>query len=600
MRQFLKWMAASTIGTLLGLVAFTALIGVGVGGTLIYLISTAAQEAEPTIEPDSVLVLDLRTNIQDGVPPRGAGAVLEETLSRSNTPQALSLYQALRAIRQAAEDEAISALYIHGDAASGFTTLREVREAIEAFKAAEKPVIAYDINLTERDYYVMSLADTLVLDAAGRLEINGFQSETQFLAGALEQYGIGVQVLQAGRYKSAIEPFTRTESSPEAEEQTQALLADLWEEFLTTVSAARSLPVPQLQQLANRGGLLLAPEALQSGLVDQVGHYDDVLSELQAITGQEASAGEDVSSIDLASYSRMADRDQTGEEIAVVYAAGSILVGNSREGIVGSESLSRTLRKLRFDDDVAAVVLRINSPGGSATASEILADAVRRLQAEKPVVISMGNAAASGGYMVATGGSHIFASPTTVTGSIGVFGLLLNFQEIANRNGITWDVEKTAQFADITTVARPQTPAEISLQQTVVNELYDRFLALVAESQDLSRAEVDEVAQGRVWSGKGALAASLVDEIGGLEAAIAHAAEQAELKTWTVQEYPRPKFLEIQFLEGILSQATSSLGAGSHPLTQELQNLQAATQLLQTLEDPNGAYMRLPFTTQIK
>ncbi len=600
MREFLKWMAASTLGTILGLFAVIALMGIGAGGFVVFLLATASQEVEPEVEADSLLVLDLAVDIRDAVPLSGASVVLEETLS-GDTTQQISIYQAIQAVRAAATDDDIAGLYIYGNSNEGLATLRELREALMAFKEAGKPIITYEVGLSERDYYLASLADTLILDETGMLEVNGFRAETQFLAGTLEKYGVGVQVLKAGRYKSAVEPFTRTENSPESEEQTQALLTDLWTDFVTTVEAARSLPAAKVQQLANQGGLLMASEAQQSGLIDEASYYDDVLTQLQAITGDDPDVGEDVTSIDLVAYSKVADRNQSQkDEVAIVYAEGEIVSGEGGDGIIGSESLARTLRDLRFDDDVKAVVLRVNSPGGGASASERIADAVQRLQAEKPVIISMGDVAASGGYMIASQGDHIFAQPNTITGSIGVFGLLLNVQTIANRNGITWDVEKTAPFADMETIARPQNPQELALQQSIVDDLYDRFLTLVAEGRGLSKPAVDNVAQGRVWSGEDALTAGLVDEMGGLEAAIAYAAEQAELDEWSVQEYPRPKSLESQILDTLFSQFTSRFDPGSHPLGQELKDLNTTFQLLQTLDDPHGVYTRLPFTTHIR
>jgi len=600
MREFLKWMAASAIGTVLGLLAFGAILSVGAVGLLTYLIATAAQDTDPAIDPDSLLVLDLATDFRDAVPLSGPSVVIEETLSGSES-RAISIYQAIQAIQQAAEDDDIAGLYIYGNSNEGFATLRELRDAIAAFKTAEKPIIAYEVGWSERDYYLTSLADTVMLDTVGLLELNGFRSETQFISGALDKYGVGVQVLQAGRYKSAVEPFIRNESSEESQAQTQALLSDLWQEFLTTVEAERSLTVPQLQTLADRGGLLLAEEAQGSGLVDQVGYYDDLLTRLQELTGEEPAAGEDVPSIDLVSYNKLVDHsDRSSNEIAIVYAEGEIILGEGADGIIGSDSLVRTLRNLRLDEDVKAVVLRINSPGGGASASEVIADAVLRLTQEKPVIVSMGDVTASGGYMIATNADRIFASPNTITGSIGVFGLLLNFQEIANRNGITWDVEKTAEFADINTVARPQTPRELAIQQSIVNDLYDRFITLVADSRGLSRSAVDNVAQGRVWSGEDALAVGLVDEIGGLEAAIAHAAELAELDSWAVNEYPRPRSLESQIFDSLFGRITRQFYAGDHPLLAEVGELQSTVQLLEVLKDPRGVYTRMPFTTEIE
>lgn len=600
MREFLKWMAASAIGTIVGLIAFVTLLGIGAGGVLITILATASQDVEPEVESDSLLVLDLATDIRDAVPLSGASIVLEETLSGSSIQQ-ISIYQAIQAIRRAAEDDDIAGLYIYGNSGEGLATLRELRTALNAFKEADKPIVTYEVGLSERDYYITSLADTLILDQTGLIEVNGFRAETQFLAGTFEQYGVGVQILQAGRYKSAVEPFIRSENSPESAEQTQALLDDLWTDFLDTVGAARSLSPNQVQQLADNGGLLLANEAQTSGLIDQVSYYDDVLAELQSITGDEPTVGEDITSIDLVAYSKIADQAQnSSNEIAIVYAEGEILLGEGGDGLIGSESLSRTLRDLRYDDDVKAVILRINSPGGGASASEIIADAVARLQTEKPVVVSMGNVAASGGYMIAAKGDRIFASPNTITGSIGVFGLLLNFQDIANRNGITWDVEKTARYADMNTVSRPQTDEELALQQAIVDDLYERFVGLVAEARDLTTSAVDDVAQGRVWSGEDALEVGLVDEMGGLEAAIAYAAAQAEIEEWEVQEYPRPQSLESQILATLFGQLGARFGSQDLLLGKELTELQATFRHLQKLDDPHGAYTRLPYTTRIE
>lgn len=601
MRQFLKWMAASTLGTLIGLVAFTALIGLGVGSVLTLFLATTARETQPEIESDSVLVLDLSTDIRDAVPPSGASVVLEETLS-GNITRTISSYQAIRAIEQAAEDDDIVGLFIYGNSSEGFATLRELRQSLLTFQAADKPIWAYAVDWSERDYYLTSFADTVVLDQSGLLEFNGFRSEIQFLTGALEKYGIGVQVLRVGRYKSAVEPFIRTESSPEEQEQTQALLADFWREFLLAVESSRALTPARLQALADQGGLLLPADAKAAGLVDEIAYYDDVLTQLQTLTGEDESVGEDIPSIDLVSYSQLLDSPFQNPQgaIALLYVEGDIVLGEGGDGLVGADRLARTLRDLRFDDSIEAVVLRINSPGGGASAAEIAADAVRRLQQVKPVVVSMGNLAASGGYMIATEGDHIFASPNTLTGSIGVFGLLLNFQEIANRNGITWDILKTARYADIDTLTRPQTAAELALQQSVVDDTYDRFITRVAESREMPKANVEAVAQGRIWSGEDAQAAGLVDELGGLQAAIAYAAEQADLETWRVEEYPRPKSLESQIFDSLFGNLSQRLQPTSHPLTQELRSLQENLVHLETLNDPRGTYLRLPFTTEIE
>ncbi|MEO0867968.1 MAG: signal peptide peptidase SppA [Cyanobacteria bacterium J06642_11] len=484
MRDFLKYTAASAIGTLVGLFSLVALLGLGAVGLASFFISSTATEAEPEVEKDSVLVFDLSTDIVDAVPFSGASIVLEETLSGSSY-RAISLHSALQAIEAAATDDNITGIYITGNTLAGFGTLQEVRAALEKFKTdSGKPVLANNTLWGERDYYIASVADTLYLNPAGIMELNGFRAEIQFLAGALNKYGVGVQVLRAGRYKSAIEPFTRTASSPEEKQQTQALLSDLWQEFLITTSTARETTPDAIQAIAEAQGILPAAEAQAAGLIDNVVFYDEVLAELRELTNQTDEGwfkeDDDFTQISLYNYSQTLSPDYGKDTIAVIYANGEIVDGEGDSpGLITSGGLSNTLRQARNDDDIQAVVLRVNSPGGSAIASEVIAREVELLAAEKPVIVSMGNYAASGGYMISAPGDQIFATPSTITGSIGVYGLRLNFKEIANRNGVTWDIIKTAKLADLDTISRPQSEDELKLQQGFVNTLYDRFLTLV-------------------------------------------------------------------------------------------------------------------------
>ena len=602
MRDFLKFFLASALGTFVSLVALFVLLGLGAGSLVVFLLATASVEAEPEVEDKSILVFDLSLDITDSVPPSGAGIVLEETLVGASN-RAISLRAALDSLEQAAEDDNIVGLFIQGNTSEGFATLKELRETLEKFKQSGKPILAYETAWSERDYYLTSIADTLVLNASGIMEFNGFSAETQFLAGALQKYGIGVQVLRAGRYKSAVEPFIRTESSPEEKEQTQALLTDLWQEFLTAVGASRELPPEELQQIADEGGILMAQKALEAGLVDQVSYFDDVLTVLQDLTETEAEDGDDFPQISLSAYSRLVDQqlvsESKGDKIAIVYADGEIINGEGAPGIIGSDTLTKALREVRLDDDVKAVVLRVNSPGGGASASEVITREVELTSETKPIMVSMGDFAASGGYMISTRADKIFASPGTITGSIGVFGLLLNLQKIANDNGVTWDVLKTARFADIGTISRPQTAAELQLQQAVVDALYDRFISLVAESRQIAKDKVDDIAQGRVWTGLDAKQIGLVDELGGLSAAIAAAAEQAELEEWRIEEYPKPRTLEEQIFENLFGQLISRLPVGTDPLSEEFHKLQKELSILQLLTDPRGLYTRLAFTTEI-
>ena len=607
MRDFFKYAAASALGTVVGLFSLVALLGVGALGLAGFFINSAASETEPDVEKNSILVFDLATDIVDAVPYAGPGIVLEETFSGSSY-RAMSLHTALQTIEAAATDDNITAIYLTGNTNAGFATLKELRMALEKFKTdSGKPVLANNTIWSERDYYLASVADSLYLNPAGVMELNGFRAEIQFLAGALSKYGVGVQVLRAGRYKSAIEPFTRTSSSPEEKQQTQALLTDLWQEFLTTTSEARETTPEAIQAIAENQGLLPAAEAQAAGLIDNVAFYDDLLSDLRELTEQTDDAWDededDFTQIGLYSYSQTLDTTIGNRDtIAVVYASGEIVDGEgTATGFITSGGLSDTLRQVRKDEDIQAVVLRVNSPGGSAIASEIIAHEVELLAAEKPVIVSMGNYAASGGYMIAAPGDQIFATPATITGSIGVYGLRLNFKEIANRNGVTWDIIKTAKLADIDTISRPQSESELKLQQEFVNTLYDRFLTLVADGREIPKENVNQVAQGRVWSGTDAEGASLVDQMGGLEAAIAAAATAAEVEDWQVEELPQPPSLEEQIIESLFGVGiVSKLPWAQDPISQEAMKLREELSLLKTLNDPQGVYMRLPFTTEIE
>ncbi|NJN04857.1 MAG: signal peptide peptidase SppA [Leptolyngbyaceae cyanobacterium RM1_1_2] len=602
MRDFLKHAAASAIGTLISLVTLIILLGFGAVGLLTFVIATASRDTEAQIEDKSLLVFDLSVDITNSIPLSGPEVVIQEALS-GDSERSVSLKTVLETLEQAAQDDRVVGLLLQGNTLEGLSTLREVRAGLAEFKASGKPIIAYETRWAERDYYLVSVADNLVMNPSGVLELNGFSAETQFLAGALQKYGVGVQVLRVGRYKSAVEPFIRTESSPEEREQTQALLTNLWQDFLTTASAERDLTPQGLQQIANAGGLLMADEALQAGLVDEVAYGDEVLSDLRDLTESKADTFEDFPQVDLVDYGEVinAANDTTSDNaIALVYAEGEIVGGESAPGLVGADTLTRLLRELRQDEKTKAIVLRINSPGGGAMASELITREVELASEAKPLIVSMGDFAASGGYMMAAPGDQIFATPTTITGSIGVFGLLLNVKEIANENGITWDVVKTAPFADIGTVARPQSEQELALQQDVVDTLYDRFLGIVSKARDMTPADVNQVAQGRVWSGTDAIKVGLVDKMGGLNDAIAAAASAAELEDWEVKEYPQPRSFEEQIFESLFSQIATRLPGAQDPLTQEMYALRDRLRTLGLLDDPNGLYTRIPFTTTIK
>ncbi len=604
MREFLKQTFASLVGSLAGLILFFSL---GTGGLLFLLIAAASRDTGPQVKDKSVLVFDLSMNITDTNPTSSTSEAIGEALS-GDEANSVTLRTVLDTIDKAAKDKRIVALYLDGTKSStgsgtGLATLKEVREALERFRATGKKIIAYDVDLGEQEYYLSSVANTVVLNPMGTLEINGFSSQPLFYTGALQKFGIGVQVIRVGKYKSAVEPFVLKKLSPENRQQTQGLLGDLWIEFLSTVGKSRKITPQQLQAIANTQGELMASEARTRRLVDRVAYLDEVVADLKQMTG---STEEDKSfrQMTLTTYAKVETKDlkkrSSNNKIALVYAEGEIVNGQGSGSQVGGDSFARQMRQLRQDEDVKAVVVRINSPGGSATASEVIRREVELTRKEKPVIVSMGDYAASGGYWIATAGDRIFAEPNTITGSIGVFGLQFNVQKLANDNGITWDVVKTSRFADSATVSRPKTPQELAIAQRAVNQIYNQFLDKVAQSRKLPKQKVAQIAQGRVWSGQDAKQLGLVDEIGGIDRAVQYAAKQAKLENdWELEEYPKVRSLEQRILESLSSEVSARNAKQPDPLTAEFMKLQADLAIFKAMNDPRGIYARLPFNWRI-
>lgn len=597
MRDFLKY----TFATLLGLLIF---LGLSIGGLLALVIMVASRETGPAVKNKTVLTFDLAMTISDA---RQAASTIGEALSSDET-ETMTLRATLDAINHATTDPRIVGLYIYSSAegvgGAGFAPLKEIRAALHRFRASGKKIIAYDVNWREREYYLASVADTVLINPIGALELNGLSSEAMFFADALKKIGVGVQVTRVGKYKSAVEPFLLAKRSPENRQQTETLLTDLWSEFVTAASQDRKLTVQQIQSLSNNQGILMPQEALKNRLVDRVAYLDEVVADLKQLTGEDTGE-KTFRQLGLKAYAGVAEdaigRDRrSGEKIAVVYAEGDIVNGQGSRRQVGGDRLAKQLRQIRQDDEIKAVVLRVNSPGGSVSASEIIQREVILTRKAKPLVVSMGTVAASGGYWISTFSDRIFAEPNTITGSIGVFGILPNFQALANNNGITWDAVKTGRFADIYSLYRPKNSQELTLIQKTVDSYYDRFLTKVAESRKLTKTRVAEIAQGRVWSGRRAKDLGLVDELGGLEAAIQEAARRASLgDRWQIEEYPKFRSLEERIFGKLVGDQISQSTAQSDPLSLELAKLQEDLAVLKAMNDPLGAYARLPFNLRI-
>ncbi len=607
MKDFFKYTFASLIGSILGI---TLIIGFGFGGLIFFVVSIASKTKDlgPQVKDKSILVFDLATNIADTRPISSTGEALQEALS-SDQPTTMTLRKAINTLNVAAQDEKIIGIYIKGSntpGATGLANLQEIRQALQRFRETGKTIIAYDLDWTEREYYLGSVADEIVINPLGAVEFNGLSSQTMFLSGALDKFGIGVQVTRVGKYKSAVEPFILEKMSPENRQQTLQLLQNIWGQYLQTIATSRKLTTQKLQAIADNQGILMANTSLETKLVDRVAYYDEVLTKLKQLTGKEED-DKTFTQISLNNYGKLPKVAETlsrnvksKNKIAVVYAEGEIVNGNGTPRQVGGDRLAKELRRLRLDEKVKAVVLRVNSPGGSASASEVIGREVKLISESKPVIVSMGNIAASGGYWISMNADKIVAEPTTVTGSIGVFGVLFNVQELANENGITWDVVKVGEFADLNSNSRPKTEAELALIQKMVDSIYERFITNVATARKLSKEKVAEIAQGRVWSGADAQELGLVDEIGGIEVAIKVAAEKAELgDSWKVEEYPKSRSLEQRIFRSLSGVEVDRYNTPLDPLTAEFKKLQEELASLRAMNDPYGIYTRLPFNLRI-
>lgn len=599
MRTFL----ASMLGSLAALLIFCG--GAVLAFFAFLIVISAVGEKPVVVEDGSYLVVDLDTNINDAPRLIDFGALL------GDRPEALQLRQVTEAIRSAAADSRIKGILVIGSLqpegyGTGFAALAEVRAALVAFRESNKPVKAYLTYAMTRDFYLASAANEITLDPYGVILMPGLAAEPMFLAGAFEKFGVGVQVTRVGKYKSAVEPYTRRDLSPENREQLQKLLDDVWGELAGDVARSRGLDVAALQRVVDAEGMIRADAAREAGLVDRIAYRDEVIAALKQETGREGPK-ETFKQVSLAKYAHVAPAapvttKTTGAKrgrIAVVYAEGEIVDGEGEPGQVGGVKFARELRRLRQDPDIKAIVLRVNSPGGSASASEAIQREMRLAAGEKPVVVSMGSYAASGGYWISAYSDRIFAEPATITGSIGVFGILFDVKKLANDLGVTFDSVKTGRFADTLTISRPKTAAELAMIQRAVDWIYAEFVGKVADARKLDRKFVEEIAQGRVWSGREAQKLGLVDELGGLQAALAHAADKAGLSAdYRVTEFPRKK----EFAEAIaeLVEKIQPVSAKTGLTERITGQLREELKALEAFNDPQGIYARMPVGLKVQ
>jgi len=593
----MKNFITSMLGALVALVIFATVGFVLFIGFIGAIVAMGQQKKVPELTSGSYLVFDLASNITDAPPP------IDLDGFNGGGTDVVQLRSITRALRYAARDGKIRGVLLLGNltprlTGSGFAALREIRAALSDFRASGKPVLAFIDYATTRDFYLASAANEIVIDPYGMILMPGLASQPVFYAGAFEKYGVGVQVTRVGKYKSYVEPFTRTDMSPENREQLQKLLDDLWGTLTADIGRSRGVTPESIQATVDAEGLIKPTAAARAHLVDKVAYRDEVIERLKKETGV-TSPTESFKQIPLGVYAKTAVHPPVPSgigRVAIVYAEGDIVDGEGDATEVGGARFAREIRNLREDSSVKAIVLRVNSPGGSVTASETIQRELRLAHKSKPVIVSMGSYAASGGYWISAYGDRIFAEPTTITGSIGVFGIQFNLQKLANDHGFTFDSVKTGKYADSITIARPLTDDELAVMQRRVDWIYSQFIAKVSEGRKLKANFVEEIAQGRVWSGAEAKKLGLVDELGGLNDAIRYAGAQAHLPpTFRVSEYPRSKNLSEALAEMFGRYAPTSLHLGASGIVgQIVEEVKSVFARLRALNDPQGVYARMP------
>lgn len=580
MGGFFKMFFAS----LLSLVIFSLIVFF----LLMALVAGFATSDKPTVAKSSVLVLDLGQAYFE--------QELENPLSAFSSSDDMNIpgvYDVVRLIHKAKTDDNINGIYmLAGMNPNGFATSEEIRDALKDFKKSGKFLFAYGEMMNQKTYHVANVADKIFVNPKGFFDWTGFSSEIMFLKGTLEKLDIEPQIFYAGKFKSATEPFRTDKMTEENKLQTSIWLGDLYSHFLQKTSETRNVDTATLHQMANDGSVQTPQDAVDKKLIDAVKYDDEVRDEIKEKLG--LGKYDKVNFISINRYFKAVDYKKfSGERIALIYAQGDIIDGsNEDQFIIASSDYIKLIRKARLDKTIKAIVLRVNSGGGSALASETIWRELSLAKKEKPVVVSFGDVAASGGYYISCAADSIFASPTTITGSIGVFGIIPNMQGFfKNKLGITFDGVKTGPYADLGAIYRPVTESEKKFIQRSVDDIYNSFKQRVADGRKSTTEFVDSIGQGRVWSGTKAIEIGLIDKFGGLHDAVECAARMAKLKDYRLREYPEVKNIFDRLFgasDNTLKTQTlkSELGADNFKIYKEMIRIKQMTNTVQT---------RLPF-----
>lgn len=547
MKQFFKFMFASCLGSALMLIILFII--------LIWTIGSSSQSTV-TVKPKSVLYMDLSYDIPERTSSDNLSSVLG-SLQNKNADMS-GMNDIIANIDYAKNDPNISGIFLEmSSVGTSPANIEEIRNHIISFRESGKFVITYSETMAQNAYYLATAGNEIYINPDGMLDIHGMASQIMFYKHLLDKLDIEIQIIRGpnNKFKSAVEPYFLDKMSDANREQMEKLLNSIWFKIVSDINVSRGISIQRINELADNLALTFdAGVALDEGFVDGLAYRDEIIARIKDLADIEKSGKINVVTNSQYAIARPEPKAKA-DKIAVIYANGQIIDGDGDDATIGSTTLSKAIREARENKKVKAIVMRVNSPGGSALASEVIRREVELAKAEKPFIISMGNYAASGGYWISSEGDYIFADPTTLTGSIGVFGTFPNAKKFLNETvGLTFDVAKTNKNADFGSITEPLTDYQKAMLQKYVGKTYNDFTALVARTRGLRQSYVDSIGQGRVWTGADALELGLVDELGGLDKAIEYAANKANLKDYSIKNYPKQEDLMETLLSGNLTE----------------------------------------------
>ena len=590
MKGFFNYVLASMLGTFL-IIVLLAVINIIIMLGMISAIGTFADK-QKEISEKAILHLNFETPVADR-------SSAQPNLSTFKLDKTVSLRSFTETIKKAKEDDRIKGIFLDLSTVNvGLASVEEIRNILLDFKSSEKFIIAHADYYSHKSYYLATVADKIYLTPEGIIQFSGLSAQIMFFKSMLEKIGIEPVIIRHGKFKSAVEPFMSDEISEANKEQTLKYVGSIWNNILEGVEKEREISVDQLNLYADSLIISNSKSAKTLNFVDDLKYKDEILTELETLSGIEKEEDEELDLVDLLRY-MTADQDfsdilnPSENSIAIIYAEGAIASGSGGDDQIGSETLSKAIRDAREDENVKAIVLRINSPGGSALASEVIWRETVLAEKEKPLIVSMGDVAASGGYYIACTADTIVAQPNTITGSIGVFGLLFNAKELMNDIGININAVNTNKYSDFGSPARKMSDFERAVIQNTVEEVYHTFITHVSEGRELTVEEVDEIGQGRVWSGEDALEIRLVDVMGGLQTAVDLAAKMSGTDEYSIKTYPeKDKFTLI--MESLLESVKSSF------VKEELGDAYIYYKRMKDVRKIQGIQMRMPYYVDIK